>query len=110
MIKDYQRDFGAHVKRLRKQKGYSQDTFAEIAELSQAYLSSVERGIANPRLDTLKKIAAGLDLSMADLFLFEQEEPVTIDRRKRFISLFETMPVSMVDELYLLLSDILFKK
>lgn len=85
-MKEYQKAFGAHVKRLRKQKGYSQDKFADVADLSQAYLSSVERGIANPRLDTVKKIAKGLGLTMPDLFLFEIGEPATVDRKARFIS------------------------
>lgn len=109
-MKDYQRAFGSHVKRLRKERGYSQDAFAEIADLSQAYLSSVERGIANPRLDTVKKIAVGLGISVPDLFLFELTGPSTMDRKKRFISVFERMPPSLVDELYLLLAEAVFKK
>lgn len=109
-MKEYQKTFGAHVKRLRKQKGYSQDKFAELADLTQAYLSSVERGIANPRLDTLKKIAKGLGLTMPDLFLFEIGETATVDRKERFIGIFENMPPPMVDELYTLLTEAMFKK
>lgn len=109
-MKKYQQSFGAHVKRLRKQKGYSQDKFAEIAELSQAYLSSVERGIANPRLDTLKKIASGLGLALPDLFIFEIEQRGTMDRKSRFISVVENMPPHVIDELYLLMMEALLKR
>ena len=109
-MKDYQKAFGAHVKRLRKQKGYSHDKFADMAELTQAYLSSVKRGIANPRLDTVKKIAKGLGLTMPDLFLFEIGEVATADRKARFIGIFESMPPAMVDELYTLLTEAMFKK
>lgn len=109
-MKDYQRAFGAHVKRLRKQRGYSQDRFAEVAELSQAYLSSVERGIANPRLDTVKKIATGLGLTMSDLFIFELGEQTSADRKARFISMFAKMPAAVIDEIYSLLAEAMFKK
>lgn len=67
----YQREFGAAVKARRKERGYSQDQFSEISDLSPGYLSAVERGIANPRLDTVKKIANGFGISVADLFSFE---------------------------------------
>lgn len=109
-MKEYQKAFGSHVKRLRKQRGYSQDKFAEIADLTQAYLSSVERGIANPRLDTVKKIAKGLGLTMPDLFLFEIGENATEDRRTRFIGIFKSMPPAMIDELHTLLTEAMFKK
>lgn len=109
-MKNYQQAFGAHVKRLRKELRYSQDQFADIAGLSQAYLSSVERGIANPQLDTLKKIADGLGVTMPDLFIFELGEQSAVDRKARFISMFEKMPVSVIDELYLALTEAMFKK
>lgn len=67
----YQKEFGIAVKRRRKDKRYSQDQFAEISDLSPGYLSAVERGLANPRLDTIKKIANGFGISVADLFSFE---------------------------------------
>lgn len=109
-MKNYQRSFGAFVKKMRKQKGYSQDKFAEIADLSQAYLSSVERGIANPRLDTLKKIAVGLNIPMTDLFLFDVISEKTTDKRERFVEVIGKMDTKTVDELYWLLVEALYQK
>lgn len=110
MAREYQKAFGAHIKRLRKQRGYSQDSFAAVVNLTQAYLSSMERGIANPRLDTLQKIAGGLEISLSDLFLFDVLEPDTAQRKEKLISTVRRMSPKVVDELYLLLCEELYKR
>lgn len=48
---------GANVRRLRKERGHTQESLADLADLTQAYLSRVERGVANPQLDRLGMIA-----------------------------------------------------
>ena len=91
MVKEkFQESFGAYIKQCRKRKGHSQNQFAELADLTPAYLSAVERGIANPRLDTLKKMANGLECTVADLFLFETVESSSRDIKEKFITFIQS--------------------
>jgi transcriptional regulator with XRE-family HTH domain len=63
------RDTLAHrVRELRRSLKMSQRDLAEEAELRQALISEIERGEANPTLDSLLKIAIALDVSLIALF------------------------------------------
>jgi transcriptional regulator with XRE-family HTH domain len=63
------RDTLAHrVRELRHSLKMSQRDLAEEAELRQALISEIERGEANPTLDSLLKIAIALDVSLIALF------------------------------------------
>jgi transcriptional regulator with XRE-family HTH domain len=58
---------GEAIRQLRRKRGLTQASLAEDASLTAATLSLVERGHANPTWDTVKKIAAALDVSMGEL-------------------------------------------
>lgn len=58
--------FGANIRRIRLKKGLSQKALAELCGLSPNYIGTLERGIQNPTLTTLEKLAKGLGCSMAD--------------------------------------------
>jgi transcriptional regulator with XRE-family HTH domain len=51
---------GRNVRRLRKEKGLTQEQFAETSGLSQQYISGLERGHRNPTLLSLHEIAQAL--------------------------------------------------
>ena len=57
---------GNAVAAARAKKGYSQKELAEATGIDQSDLSKIERGIANPSVNTLKRIATALD---AELFV-----------------------------------------
>jgi len=57
---EYQRFFGANIRKLRKLHGLTQEQLAERSGLSEWYVSEVERGMANPRLMPLKELVQGL--------------------------------------------------
>ena len=59
--------FASNVKRLRLQKGISQEKLAEMAGFHRTYMSQVERCVANPSLDTVQKIASVLAVPVATL-------------------------------------------
>ena len=60
------RSFGAQLKALRETAGYTQDELATIAGLSVHAVSALERGERRrPRLETVRALAAALDLSGA---------------------------------------------
>lgn len=60
--------FGEAVRRLRTEKGFSQEGFADHCGLHRTYMGSIERGEKVVSIDTAQKVAHGLDMSMAALF------------------------------------------
>ncbi|MCM5704583.1 helix-turn-helix domain-containing protein [Larsenimonas salina] len=58
---------GAWLSELRGKKGYSLSGLAEAAGLAKSNLSRIERGQANPTLDTLWRLARALDLPFGTL-------------------------------------------
>lgn len=59
---------GKQIKKFRESRGYTQETFAEMVELSTNYLSAIERGVKNPRLETLIRIINTLGVSANKIF------------------------------------------
>lgn len=56
-----------NVRNLRKEIGLSQEELAFECEIDRTYISKVERGIANPSLLVLFKIANVLKVEIKDL-------------------------------------------
>jgi transcriptional regulator with XRE-family HTH domain len=59
--------FGRNIARIRNERGCSQDTLAEKADLDRTYVSGIERGVRNPGIKTVLRIARALNVSVADL-------------------------------------------
>ena len=51
---------GQNVRRLREEAGLSQEKLALEAELDRTYVSGVERGVRNPTVTVLARIAKAL--------------------------------------------------
>jgi transcriptional regulator with XRE-family HTH domain len=62
------RRFGALVRRLRSERGYSQERFAEVCRIDRSYMGMIERGEVNVTLAVLVKLAKGLEISLVALF------------------------------------------
>ena len=72
----------AHEVRTRRRKrGLSQEKFAEATEISMALVSEIERGVANPTLSTLEKIANFFEISLSELFS-KQKNPNQIHQTR----------------------------
>lgn len=57
-----------NIKQLREKKGLSQEKLARLADVANNTIIKIESGKNdNPTLDTLKKIAKALDISVDDL-------------------------------------------
>jgi transcriptional regulator with XRE-family HTH domain len=59
--------FGRNVARIRTQRGFSQDKLAEKADLDRTYISGIERGVRNPGIKAVIRIAKALNVSVGDL-------------------------------------------
>jgi transcriptional regulator with XRE-family HTH domain len=62
------RRFGDHIRDLRKARSLTQEVLAERASLSVDAVRRIERGAFSPSLETVRKLAVGLDLSLTTLF------------------------------------------
>jgi XRE family transcriptional regulator, master regulator for biofilm formation len=70
---------GKKINRLRQQKGYSITELGRLAEVSQSYLSQLERGLqTNPSLQFLIKVSKPLDTSI-DFLLQESKTQKSVD-------------------------------
>ena len=57
-----------NLRKLRKQKGLSQDRLAKLADVANNTIIKIEQGEnMNPTLDTLKKMAKALGVSLDEL-------------------------------------------
>ncbi len=62
-----QHPIGTNVRRIREQKGWSQEKLAEMAELDRTYISGIERGLRNPTIIVVQRIADALGVNAWDL-------------------------------------------
>ena len=58
---------GEHIKRIRKERAFTLVQLSARSGVSRAALSKIERGEISPTYTTLRKIAFGLDLTIAAL-------------------------------------------
>lgn len=61
------KQLGRAIRRLRSAAGYSQESFADAIGVHRNYMGTVERGETNITLDSLEKIAKGLDRTVLEL-------------------------------------------
>jgi transcriptional regulator with XRE-family HTH domain len=59
--------FGEAVRRLRTQRGLTQEKLAQASDLTTNYVSDIERGRTMVSLNTILKLSFGLDCIPADL-------------------------------------------
>ena len=58
------RGLAQSVKLRRKELGLSQEDLADLAEIDRTYASQIERGVANPSLEVLYRLARSLELEL----------------------------------------------
>ena len=66
--------FGKNVKIERIKKDLTQEQLAEIMNVSQNYIANIERGKANPSLETMQKIAAYTGATVAEMLTVKNQE------------------------------------
>lgn len=58
---------GSRIKEIRKQKGLTQKQLGEKCGMYESQIRKYENGKANPKIETLEKIATGLGVQITDL-------------------------------------------
>jgi transcriptional regulator with XRE-family HTH domain len=71
---DMRKLVGRNVKRIRQQKGLTQEQLAELSGFSQQYISGLEQGRRNPTVVTLYELATALGVSHMELMRSAEDE------------------------------------
>jgi transcriptional regulator with XRE-family HTH domain len=71
---DMRKLVGRNVKRIRQEKGLTQEQLAEQSGFSQQYISGLEQGRRNPTIVTLYEIALALGVGHLDLLRDGEDE------------------------------------
>jgi transcriptional regulator with XRE-family HTH domain len=71
---DMRKLVGRNVKRIRQEKGLTQEQLAEISGFSQQYISGLEQGRRNPTIVSLYELATALEVSHMELVRPTEED------------------------------------
>lgn len=69
------KQLGTRIKKLRQERGYSQEQFAEILGIAPRTLCGIEIGKNFFTADTLEKILESLNVTPQDLFMINYLQP-----------------------------------
>ena len=58
---------GLNLRQFRENKGLTQEKLAERADLDATYISGIERGVRNPSILSIARVAKALGVSAAEL-------------------------------------------
>lgn len=65
---DIKKKFGKKLKRLRLEKGISQESLALSADLDRTYIPSIEKGERNVSITVVEKLANALNVNISEFF------------------------------------------
>lgn len=96
---------GKRIQEFRKKKGMTQEELSEVIDISPHYLSALERGVYNIKLETLVKILNCLDCSADEVFcdvvnkscavtssrLSERLESLPAEEQEKILAVVDTM-------------------
>lgn len=68
MTRDIKKKLGKNIKKLRKQKGLSQEELSLNLDLDGSYIGKVENGKLNITIDKISAIAKFLEVEVVELF------------------------------------------
>jgi len=97
------------IRHLRKQKGISQEELALRAGINTVYYGQIERGQKCPTVDTLYKIAVGLEIPLPDLLRFDIQaaDSEDMDVNAYMEQLIKRIPPSKVTQVVRILEAVL---
>lgn len=64
---DVRQRLAVNMKRLRKERGWSQEALADEAALDRTYISGIERVVKNPTITVVERLAVALKCQLGDL-------------------------------------------
>lgn len=76
---------GARIRELRQRRGLSVGELATAASVSKSLVSQIERGVASPSIDTVRRVASALELPVFALFLEDASSDMVVRKHNRRI-------------------------
>lgn len=61
------KNFAFNLRKIRNEKGISQEKLADLCDLHRTYVSSVERGERNITVDNMERLAVALGVDIREL-------------------------------------------
>lgn len=101
-------EIGKRIRNYRTQQKLSQEELAEKCSLHPTYIGQVERGEKNATLESICKIAAGLNVSLS--VLFENIDGTAIAERSyagEAYDLIQELPTGVQEKVLRILQEIL---
>lgn len=62
-----------NLRRVRKERGLSQEELAELADFHRTYVSQLERQVTNISIDGLERLAIALEMDVMELLKLPTE-------------------------------------
>ena len=66
-MEDIKIRFGRRLRELRLEKGWSQETLANLAEIDRTYIPGIESGKRNVSIVILEKLSRSFEINISDL-------------------------------------------
>ncbi|MBZ5699061.1 MAG: helix-turn-helix transcriptional regulator [Acidobacteriia bacterium] len=92
---DFLLSLGKRVRELRNRRGMTRKMMAHEADLSERHLAQLEAGEGNISIVLLRRIAAAVNVSLAELFSRDAEESVEMRLIRRFL---ERLPAHRLED------------
>lgn len=70
---------GKNIKRIRKEKGLTQKKLGELCGINEANIRKYELGKANPKIETIEKIAKALETTTDELRGIKKDIAYNVD-------------------------------
>ena len=64
---------GQIIRRLRKERGLSQEVLSGFAGIARSHLAMIEPGVKSPTIETLWRLSDALGIRLSTLFLCAEE-------------------------------------
>lgn len=84
IVEDVKKLVGDRIRQLRKERGLSQEELGDRSDLHYTHIGAIERGEKNCSIDTLVKVAGGLNVTINDLLVLPSK-PEDIKNMKKAI-------------------------
>lgn len=75
-------ELGKKIKRMRNQKGLTQEELADRCELTKGYISQLENDLNSPSIATLTDILVALGSNLSEFFREESKEKVVFTKEE----------------------------
>ncbi|MCM1339729.1 MAG: helix-turn-helix domain-containing protein [Muribaculaceae bacterium] len=97
--------FAANLKQLRKQRGMTQETLAELADVAPRHISFIETARSFPSSELLEKFCKILMVSYKDMFC-DNEKLSRQELLERVINISENLDIEKLNYIYRIIKEL----